>query len=319
MPHAASLPRFEVSLTAPDLRAWRTGHVGIPGIISFDAVLPGPHVALFALMHGNEIAGAILLDRLLSAALRPAYGRLSFAFLNLGAFDRFDPQQPTLSRFVDEDLNRVWDPAVLDGARRSRELDRARALRPFIDTVDVALDLHSMLWDSDPLLLCGETQRGRALGLAVGVPGLVVADRGHPGGRRLIDYPRFGAPDGAGTALLLEAGPHWRMATAETTLAAAAAFLRHLTVVAPNGAGLPASSPAPAPRLAEVTQPVAARTTDFAFVQPWRGGTVVPRRNTVLAFDGPTEIRTPYDDCLLVMPSLRPSRGHIAVRLARFV
>jgi hypothetical protein len=35
--------------------------------------------------------------------------------------------------------------------------------------------------------------------------------------------------------------------------------------------------------------------------------------------DGDTEIRTPHDDCLLVMPSLRPSRGHTAVRLARFV
>ncbi len=319
MPHAGSLPRFEVLLTAPDLGAWRVGHVGIPGVISFDAALPGPHVALFGLMHGNEIAGAILLDRLLSAGVRPVRGRLSFVFLNLAAFDRFDPQQPTLSRFVDEDLNRVWDPAVLDGARRSRELDRARALRPFIDTVDVALDLHSMLWESAPRVLCGETPRGRTLGLAVGVPGLVVADRGHPGGRRLIDYPRFGAPDGAGTALLLEAGPHWRVATAETTAAAAAAFLRHLGVVAPDAPGLPAPAPASTSRLAEVTQPVPAGTASFAFVQPWRGGTVIPRRNTVRAFDGPTEIRTPYDNCLLVMPSLRPSRGHIAVRLARFV
>ncbi len=41
-------------------------------------------------------------------------------------------------------------------------------------------------------------------------------------------------------------------------------------------------------------------------------------RNTLIALDGNTEIRTPHDDCLLVMPSLRPSRGHTAVRLARF-
>ena len=39
----------------------------------------------------------------------------------------------------------------------------------------------------------------------------------------------------------------------------------------------------------------------------------------LIALDGETEIRTPYDNCLLVMPSLRPSRGHTAVRLARFV
>jgi len=64
---------------------------------------------------------------------------------------------------------------------------------------------------------------------------------------------------------------------------------------------------------------VTAGSTGFAFVQPWRGGEVVPHHNTLLAFDGVTEIRTPYDNCLLVMPSLRPSRGHTAVRLARFL
>jgi hypothetical protein len=55
------------------------------------------------------------------------------------------------------------------------------------------------------------------------------------------------------------------------------------------------------------------------FTQPWHGGDVIAQRDTLLARDGPTEIRTPYDDCLLVMPSLRPSRGHTAVRLARFI
>ena len=63
---------------------------------------------------------------------------------------------------------------------------------------------------------------------------------------------------------------------------------------------------------------IAATTNQFAFVQPWRGGVVVPDRNTLLAYDGDTEYRTPHDNCLLVMPSLRPTRGHTAVRLARF-
>ena len=72
-------------------------------------------------------------------------------------------------------------------------------------------------------------------------------------------------------------------------------------------------------RIAEVTMTVTATTAGFAFVQPWRGGDVVARRNTLIALDGSTEIRTPHDDCLLVMPSLRSSRGHTAVRLARFL
>ena len=60
-------------------------------------------------------------------------------------------------------------------------------------------------------------------------------------------------------------------------------------------------------------------TKHFAFVQPFRGGEIIARRNTLIAMDGETEIRTPYNDCLLVMPSLRPGRGHTAVRLARFI
>jgi hypothetical protein len=55
------------------------------------------------------------------------------------------------------------------------------------------------------------------------------------------------------------------------------------------------------------------------FTQVFQGGDVVHRRHTLIAIDGGVEIRTPHDDCLLVMPSLRPSRGHTAVRLARFV
>ena len=42
------------------------------------------------------------------------------------------------------------------------------------------------------------------------------------------------------------------------------------------------------------------------------------QRNTLIALDGDTEIRTPHQDCVLVMPNLRVGRGQTAVRLARF-
>ncbi len=64
---------------------------------------------------------------------------------------------------------------------------------------------------------------------------------------------------------------------------------------------------------------VTANSGVFTFARPFRGGDVVRHRNTLIATDAGIEIRTPHDDCLLVMPSLRPSRGHTAVRLARFV
>jgi hypothetical protein len=45
---------------------------------------------------------------------------------------------------------------------------------------------------------------------------------------------------------------------------------------------------------------------------------VIPRAGTVIARDGKTDIRTPYDQCVLIMPTRRISRGQTAVRLGRF-
>nr|WP_294513706.1 succinylglutamate desuccinylase/aspartoacylase family protein [uncultured Rhodopila sp.] len=312
------LPEFKVRLARPDLAAWTAGNAGVPGIVTRDSDRPGPHVALLSLVHGNEIAGAIVLDRLLRAGLMPAKGKLSFAFVNLAAFDRFDPQRPTASRFLDEDLNRVWDETILDGPRHTIELDRAREVRPFIETVDVLLDLHSMLWPSEALILSGVPAKGQALAKAIGTPPLVVADHGHVNGRRLIDYPRFASPATPHTACLVEAGQHWEATTVDTMLGSVAGLLRHVGVVGPD-APLPPPSRRSGVRMATVTAAVTAMTSNFAFVQTYRGGDIIARRNTLIAMDGETEIRTPHDDCLLVMPALRPSRGHTAVRLGRFV
>ncbi len=310
-----ALPKFEVRLEVPDLSPWRQGNTGVPGFITIDSQEAGPHVAVTALAHGNEIAGAIVLADMLRTGMRPARGRLTFGFINLAAFERFDPLQPTLSRFVDEDFNRVWHPGVLESARHSVELDRAREIRPLIDTVDVLLDLHSMLWPSDPLILCGVPEKGRTLARGIGVPDLVVADRGHAGGLRLIDYARFSDPATPFAANLVEAGQHWTPQSVSVMRATVAGILHHLAI-APAHLALPERR---AQRFAEVSRAVTVSTPSFSFVQPWRGGDVVARRNTLIALDGDEEIRTPHDDCLLVMPSLRPSRGHTAVRLARFV
>ena len=312
------LPQFEVRLAPPDLAPWIEGNTGVAGFTSFAADQMGPHVALVALTHGNELAGAIVLDRLLRAEVRPVRGRLTFGFANLAAFARFDRSQPTASRFLEEDMNRLWDAAILDGPRRSSELDRARQMRRLIDTVDVLLDLHSMLWPSEPLILSGATPKGRARALAIGVPPRGVADSGHVSGPRLIDYGRFSQPEAPQVANLVEAGQHWEPATVEMALQSVAGLLRHLGTV-PEYAALPRPAPPPRHRLAEVTVTVTAATAGFAFVQPFRGGDVVERRNTLIATDGETEIRTPHDDCMLVMQSLRPTRGHTAVRLARFI
>ena len=174
-----------------------------------------------------------MLDRLLRAGLAPQRGRLTFGFANLAAFDRFDAAQPTASRFVDEDMNRLWDAGGAGRRAPLRSNLTARGqMRPLIDTVDVLLDLHSMLWPSEPLMLSGGTAKGRALARGDRRPPLVVADRGHVSGRRLIDYGRFRRSGRAAVGVLVEAGQHWEPTTVEMTLASVAGLLRHLGMAA---------------------------------------------------------------------------------------
>jgi len=307
---ASDLPAFPVFLEAPDITPFLQGNTGIPGFTTRDSGLPGPHTVLVSLIHGNEIAGAIVLADMLAQNFTPLIGKLSFGFANTAAYEKFDPENPVASRFVEEDLNRVWDDIQLFGVRRSLELDRAREIRPLIDMADIVLDLHSMLWPSEPLLLCGPAQAGRDLALAVASPSIVIADQGHAGGKRLIDYGRFTEAASATACILVEAGQHWEQSAVRQMRATIAALLAHTKQAAPH-----TSRPA-APRFAEVTHVVTAKTNRFTFTEHFRGGDIIPHQHTIIAHDGDETIRTPHDNCLLVMPSLRPSRGHTAVRLA---
>jgi predicted deacylase len=309
----ADLPEFPVYTAAPDLAPFLAGNTGIRGFTTRNSGRPGPHVMLMSLIHGNELAGAIVLAELLRQNFIPLRGRVTMGFANIDAFTRFDSTNPLASRFVEEDMNRVWDDAQLFGARRSLELDRAREMRPIIDTADLLLDLHSMLWPSDPLLLCGPTAHGRHLAQTLATPHVVIADHGHAGGKRLIDYGRFTAADTPTAAILVEAGQHWEPGSVAQTRATVQRLLSHAGMIPPCPA------PRHTPVFAQVTCAVTARTNRFVFTHAYRGGEIVRAANSLIAHDGDEEIRTPYDDCLLVMPSLRAVRGHTAIRMARLV
>ncbi|MFS8084759.1 MAG: succinylglutamate desuccinylase/aspartoacylase family protein, partial [Acidobacteriota bacterium] len=179
---AAALPQYQLEVSFPDVARWAAGNTGIPHVWSFASTHPGPHVAIQALTHGNEVCGAIALDFLLRENVRPMRGKLSFCFANVAAFCAWNPGDPFKSRFVDEDFNRVWGSAVLDGNRDSVELQRARELRRFYDTVDHLFDIHSMSDLCPPLMLAGAHKKGVDLALALGFPEYVVVDAGHAAG-----------------------------------------------------------------------------------------------------------------------------------------
>jgi predicted deacylase len=307
-----------VELDAPDLAMYRPGNSGIDYVWSFAASAPGPHVMLSALMHGNEICGAIALDRLLRAGIRPARGRLTFAFCNLAAYRIFAKFDPTSSRYLDEDMNRVWHAGALDSPRQSRELQRARTLRPLVDAVDYLLDIHSTTNLNPAMMLTGLGQKHLDFAKALGTPAYLVRDGGHEGGTRLRDYGRFADPASPAIALLIESGQHWAKQSAETATETAWRFIAAIGILTAADAARWLSQPREPQRVIQVTDRVTIQGNDFCFFAPYEGFEVIPRAGTPIARDGGRDIRTPYDDCVLVMPARRFSRGQTAVRLGRF-
>ncbi|PJI95657.1 succinylglutamate desuccinylase/aspartoacylase family protein [Acidovorax sp. 69] len=316
--NAAVLP-LAFELPAPDISAWRAGNTGTEGVWQFDSGQPGRHAMISALVHGNELCGAWALKGLLEAGVRPERGMLTLAFCNLDAFDRFDASSHDASRFTDEDLNRQWlDERI--GAGNTSERRRAAALRPFVAQADWLLDIHSMHEPSAPLLLTGIQPRNRELARVMRSPEHIVVDAGHKDGVRMRDYGRFGLPDGEGgdtRSLLIECGFHGDLASRNVAQDQCVRFLEQSGVL--DGYTLSRQLPgwrrpdAPRQWALEVTGPVIATSSAFRFVAPFTGLEVFEQAGTVIGDNDGVPVVTPYDDCVLVMPSVRQARAGVTV------
>jgi len=329
---AAPAAALTFTLPCPDLGPWRAGNTGTEGVWQFDSGVPGRHVLITALVHGNELCGAWALLGLLQAGVRPQQGMLTLAFGNLAAFDTFDPGNHDASRCVAEDMNRQWSPERLAtplAASPSPDRQRAIALRPFVQQADWLLDLHSMHERAAPLLLTGLHPRNVALAQALGNPAHVVVDAGHADGVRMRDFGRFGLPDeqaGDSRSLLIECGFHGDLSSRDVAHDMCARFL--VTAGTLSAAAcqrlLPGWHLPGAPRQTQltVTGAAVAHSERFCFVEPYQGLETIAQAGTVIGHqDGPgvgEAVTTPHDGCVLVMPSVRQAKaGVTVVRFAR--
>lgn len=306
---------YPIELHFPDITAYAEGNCGVPYAYSFDSGKPGPHVMISALTHGNEVCGAIVVKELIDLGIRPRHGRLTLAFANVEAYHRFNPNNPDASRFVDQDLNRVWTAAILDDiSRDSSELRRARQLRPLIDQADLLLDLHSMHERCAPLAVCGPLEKGLKLARQLQAPTWVIRDAGHPEGCRMRDYADFGAPESAKNALLVECGQHWEASAAAVGRNVTARFLQlHGIIEDGDLPDLWYQTPEAEQFIVQVTEPVVATSMEFHFVNDYTGLETFPEAGTVIAWQDGDPVRTPYPNCVLVMPSLRQLRPGVTV------
>ena len=312
--------KYRIEISPPDISGYRQGNTGVDYVHVLDSGRPGASVMVQALTHGNEFSGAIALDYLFRERVSPARGKLVLAFANVAAFARFDFAAPDRSRYIDEDYNRVWADDVIGGARDSAELRRARELRPFVDAADYLLDLHTMTEPCRPIMVCGMLDKGAEFARRVGVPADLLIDTGHPAGLRMRDRGGFGDPKSAKNALLIEAGQHWEKSAVDVAIDTTLRFLKATGAVDAGWVDVRLKLKPPAKqRVVRVTEPITAASKDFRFARPFKGLEIIDKAGTVIATDGAKVWRTPYDDCVLVMPSTAHVKpGNTMVRLGRY-
>ena len=319
-PAPADPPDYPLELAWVDLAPYRSGNTGIDHVHSFDSGVPGPHVMVNALTHGNELCGMLALRRLLDAGVRPRAGRLTLSFANIAAYQGFGPDM-LAARFVDRDFNRLWHDDLLAADHRSVEGRRAHAMLPLVRSVDRLLDLHSTWHAVLPFFVLARLPRVRRWADQLAVPArqLLLPDFRHDG-YHMIDYGDFLRPDGTAIGLIVECGQHFARSSAQTAWNVTIRFLQCCGSISAADAarlGAQAFTAQPVQRF-EIVQPVLAATNRLRLACSY-GGFVAFRAGEIAAYDGDTPVSAPFDGAVLLAPRPAPGAGQQAFAWGRHV
>jgi succinylglutamate desuccinylase len=311
-------PDYPVEIERADLAPYRRSGNGIDYVHSFDSGRAGAHVMVNALTHGNELCGMVVVKRLLDAGVRPRAGRLTLAFANVAAYERFGNEMLD-ARFVDRDFNRLWRDDWIDADTQSIEAARARQMRPLVAGVDRLLDLHSTWHALAPFFVLANLPKTRRLADELAVPArqLFLPEVWHEG-LHLIDYGAFRVAAAGAVALIAECGQHFAQRSVEQAWCTAIRFLQVTSAIdADQAAALcPGLTPARTVERFEIVQPVIAATDALRLTGSYAGFTR-HRRGEVAALDGGQPVRAPFDGAVLLAPRPNPKPGQQAFAWGR--
>lgn len=305
-----SLPAIDVM--PRDLSAYRQGNVGVDYVHRFESGVPGPHVLINALTHGNEFCGMVAACHVLDSGVRPLRGTLTVSFANVAAYETFDPSQPFDSRQITHNFNRIWSDELLDGDQDSVELRRARAMRPVVAEADHILDIHSTSQDVVPFWVYPDFARNAQVARDLAAPAVhLVMPQGLGSGTPVIQHGQHGRADScAGAALVVECGQHFKQSSADLATEVTLNFLGHFGLIERP------IRPAAAPRRFELLRTHVVAHADFRFVRPVIGFETFAQ-GELIAMDGDQPLHAPCDDCTLFMPTREPIAGREGVYLTR--
>ncbi|HEY4203173.1 MAG TPA: succinylglutamate desuccinylase/aspartoacylase family protein [Devosiaceae bacterium] len=310
--------RLDCQIPFRDISAYAAGNTGIPYAFTFDSGVPGPHVLITGLSHGNEPGGRDTVTMLLDRGVRSLRGRLSLALLNIAAYHGGNGVDPYGTRFIDQDFNRVWDDAMLDGDVRSVELDRARELRPLVATADVLLDIHSTPYEAAPYFVL--TPGSKAVGLAerLQLPRTrMLFEQGSAHSPTIANYRQFSDPASSAVAVSLETGLFFARTSAAAGLSSAIRLLRLYGLLGPEDHADLVTWDDPGPvRLVRVLSPEVVSTADIALL--FRPADFRPRlKGEVVAYDAGRPIHAPFDGAVPLWIKQKFEAGILAFMWAR--
>ncbi len=146
---------------------------------TYDRGIAGPTIVVVAALHGNEPSGVVAFRRVIERLQErdtPFRGRLVGLAGNLPAIARGE-------RFIDEDLNRIWQPRRIeryaDTPRDKRSVEATQQAE-LLDQLDSELeradglvhflDLHTSSAEGKPFVCIGDTLRNRDFATRFPVP-----------------------------------------------------------------------------------------------------------------------------------------------------
>lgn len=305
-----------IEIVPKDLSSYRAGNRGVDYVHTLDSGVPGPHVIVNALTHGNEFCGMVAVTHLLEQGIRPLRGKLTLVFANVEAYGRFDPLKPFESRYVERDFNRIWDADTLEGPDATVDVQRARALRHIYAEADALLDIHSTSYAVPPMLIHEPHAKLVPLARHLHSPlhHVILPGVKHPG-RPLIQYGAFGQADAAPVAVVVECGQHFARSSGAIAISVTMRFLDFFGLITPDLAAQHKAD-AGVPMRFEITDVLVARTERFRFAQPFVGFEELAG-DAEIGTDGDEVIRAPAEGCILIMPTRRVVKGRDVVSLGR--
>ena len=201
-------------------------HPNIPGVVLITAEAPGPHLVLFAGVHGDEVSGVHAIEKLFfdlfSGSRVLQRGAVTLARANALAL-------AAERRYIKHNLNRLFRTDYgPDIDRSSYEFRRAQELKTILERCDYFLDLHSAPIAQEPFIVVetGAAAFFAKLGIKRIMTGWSKFSSGSTGG----DAENYANAQGAKSATL-ESGSHFDKRSNDVAYHTVLAFLSQLDLI----------------------------------------------------------------------------------------